>query len=130
MSNLLRPSGGEIEGPAKIISLLELGSGFSPDFTGRENIIINGAILGLDRNTITSKVNEIIEFADIGDYIDQPVRTYSSGMFLRLAFAIATTAAPQLLMVDEVLAVGDIFFRRSAMIVSMTCADRAPRLCS
>ncbi len=117
VSNLLRPSGGEIEGPAKIISLLELGSGFSPDFTGRENIIINGAILGLDRNTITSKVNEIIEFADIGDYIDQPVRTYSSGMFLRLAFAIATTAAPQLLMVDEVLAVGDIFFRQK-------CYDR------
>lgn len=117
VSNLLKPSGGEIEGPSKIISLLELGSGFSPDFTGRENIVINGAILGLDRETISRKIDEIIEFADIGDYIDQPVRTYSSGMFLRLAFAIATTAAPQLLMVDEVLAVGDIFFRQK-------CYDR------
>ncbi|WP_137130546.1 ABC transporter ATP-binding protein [Rhizobium sp. FY34] len=117
VSNLLRPSSGEINGPSKIISLLELGSGFSPDFTGRENIMINGAILGLDRNTISSKIDEIVEFADIGDYIDQPVRTYSSGMFLRLAFAIATTAAPELLMVDEVLAVGDIFFRQK-------CYDR------
>lgn len=117
ISNLLRPSSGEIIGPSRIISLLELGSGFSTDFTGRENILINGAILGLDRKTINSSIEEIIEFADIGDYIDQPVRTYSSGMFLRLAFSIATTATPELLMVDEVLAVGDIFFRQK-------CYDR------
>ncbi|MBO9170440.1 ABC transporter ATP-binding protein [Rhizobium sp. L245/93] len=112
LSDLLRPSSGVILAPPRIISLLELGSGFSPDFTGRENIRVNGAILGLNRSTISEKLNEIIEFADIGEYIDQPVRTYSSGMFLRLAFAIATTAAPDLLMVDEVLAVGDIFFRQ------------------
>jgi lipopolysaccharide transport system ATP-binding protein len=117
VSNLVRPSAGKIVGPPKIISLLELGSGFSPDFTGRDNIVVNGAILGLDRSTLHEKAQEIIDFADIGDYIDEPVRTYSSGMFLRLAFAIATTASPQLLLVDEVLAVGDIFFRQK-------CYDR------
>lgn len=112
LSDLIRPTDGYIVRPDRIISLLELGSGFSPDFTGRENIRLNGAILGLDRASIDEKLPEIIDFADIGDYIDQPVRTYSSGMFLRLAFSIATTASPDLLMVDEVLAVGDIFFRQ------------------
>ncbi|MFC5354279.1 ABC transporter ATP-binding protein [Azospirillum himalayense] len=117
ITGLLKPSTGRIALPPRVIGLLELGSGFNPDFTGRENIWINAAILGLRREEIKAKLDEIIAFAEIGDYIDQPVRTYSSGMFLRLAFGVATAASPDLLLVDEVLAVGDIFFRQK-------CYDR------
>lgn len=112
ITGLLKPSTGRIVLPPRVIGLLELGSGFNPDFTGRENIWINAAILGLGREEIRERFDEIIAFAEIGDYIDQPVRTYSSGMFLRLAFGVATAASPDLLLVDEVLAVGDIFFRQ------------------
>lgn len=112
ITGLLKPTTGSIVLPKRVIGLLELGSGFNLDFTGRENIWINGAILGLGRNEIKAKLDDIIAFAEIGDYIDQPVRTYSSGMFLRLAFGVATAASPDLLLVDEVLAVGDIFFRQ------------------
>lgn len=121
ITGLLQPSAGSIALPKRVIGLLELGSGFNPDFTGRENITINAAILGLRRDEIRAKFDDIIAFADIGDYIDQPVRTYSSGMFLRLAFGVATAASPDLLLVDEVLAVGDIFFRQK-------CYDRLREL--
>lgn len=117
ITGLLKPTTGEVSLPPRVIGLLELGSGFNPDFTGRENIGINAAILGLTREETRAKMQDIIDFAEIGDYIDQPVRTYSSGMFLRLAFGVATAAAPDLLLVDEVLAVGDIFFRQK-------CYDR------
>jgi lipopolysaccharide transport system ATP-binding protein len=112
ISDLMEPTIGKIELPPRVIGLLELGSGFNPEFTGRENIRINAAILGLSRQETSAKLDEIIQFAEIGDYIDREVRTYSSGMFLRLAFAVATAAAPDLLLIDEVLAVGDIFFRQ------------------
>lgn len=117
ITGLLQPSSGSVHVPARVVGLLELGSGFNPDFTGRENIWINAAILGLSHAQTRDRMDDIISFADIGDYIDEPVRTYSSGMFLRLAFGVATAVSPDLLLVDEVLAVGDIFFRQK-------CYDR------
>jgi len=88
---------------------LELGSGFNPDFTGRENVYLNGAVLGLRKDDIDTKFNQILEFAEIGQFIDQPVKTYSSGMMVRLAFAVQVQLDPELLIVDEALAVGDVF---------------------
>ena len=101
-----------MKAPPRVAGLLELGSGFNPEFTGRENIFVNAAILGLDRRQTTDRLDEIISFADIGDYIDQPVKTYSTGMFLRLAFSVAINVEPDLLLVDEALTVGDIFFQQ------------------
>ncbi len=93
-------------------ALLELGSGFNPESTGYENIYMNAAILGVSKEDIDAKVSEIIEFADIGDFVNQPVKTYSSGMFVRLAFAVAINVDADILLIDEALAVGDIFFRQ------------------
>jgi lipopolysaccharide transport system ATP-binding protein len=112
LSGVLEPTAGSTKTPPRIAGLLELGSGFNPEFTGRENIFINAAILGLDRRQTTDRLDEIIAFADIGDYIDQPVKTYSTGMFLRLAFSVAINVEPDLLLVDEALTVGDIFFQQ------------------
>lgn len=127
VAGVLRPSRGTVRLPKRVIGLLELGSGFNPDFTGRENIEVNAAILGIGRAELAEKINDIIAFADIGDYMDQPVRTYSSGMFLRLAFGIATSVAPDLLLVDEVLAVGDVFFRQKCYerLNALRCAGTA-----
>ncbi len=93
-------------------ALLELGSGFNPDCTGRENVVLNAAILGMSRREIARRVDEIVAFADIGEFIDQPVKTYSSGMFVRLAFAVTTSLDADVLLIDEALAVGDVFFRQ------------------
>ena len=112
LSGVLEPTSGYTETPARIAGLLELGSGFNPEFSGRENVYINSAILGLSRRQIEERLDGIIAFADIGDYIDQPVKTYSSGMFLRLAFSVAIHAEPELLLVDEALTVGDVFFQQ------------------
>ena len=112
LSGVLEPTTGSVKAPPRIAGLLELGSGFNPEFTGRENIFINAAILGLDRRQTTDRLDEIMAFADIGDYIDQPVKTYSTGMFLRLAFSVAINVEPDLLLVDEALTVGDIFFQQ------------------
>ena len=112
LSGVLEPTNGFTESPARIAGLLELGSGFNPEFSGRENVFINSAILGLSRRQTQERLGGIIAFADIGDYIDQPVKTYSSGMFLRLAFSGAIHAEPELLLVDEVLTVGDVFFQQ------------------
>lgn len=112
LSGVLEPTTGTVNAPKRIAALLELGSGFNPEFTGRENIYVNAAILGLDRSTTAERLDQIIEFADIGDYIDQPVKTYSSGMFLRLAFSVAVNVEPDLLLVDEALTVGDVFFQQ------------------
>ena len=112
ITGLMRPSSGEIQRPDRIIGLLELGSGFNLDFTGRENIRLNAAILGFSRAETNAMLVDFIACAEINVYIDQPVRTYSSGMFLRLAFGVATAASPDLLLIDEVLAVGDVFFRQ------------------
>jgi len=108
---IVSPTAGSVDVQGRIAALLELGAGFNPDFTGRENIGINGAILGLEAEQIERRTDDILAFADIGDYIDQPVRTYSSGMFVRLAFAIAINVDPDILVVDEALAVGDIHFQ-------------------
>jgi len=112
IAGTLQPSEGDINVDGRIAALLELGSGFHPEFTGRENIYVNGAILGLTQREIEDKIDDIIAFADIGDFIDQPVKYYSSGMFVRLAFAVTTGLDPDILLVDEALAVGDVFFKQ------------------
>ena len=108
---IVTPSAGRVKVNGKIAALLELGAGFNPEFTGRDNLYINGAILGLTTEEIDQRLDDILAFADIGDYIDQPVRSYSSGMFVRLAFSIAIHVDPEILIVDEALAVGDIHFQ-------------------
>lgn len=108
----LNPSGGEIQVNGRIAALLELGSGFNPEFTGRENVYMNAAVLGLKKNEIDARYAEIEAFAEIGQFIDQPVKTYSSGMAVRLAFAVAINSDPEVLIVDEALSVGDELFQR------------------
>jgi len=112
MAGILQPTTGKVTINGRVAALLELGSGFNPEFTGRENVILNGMILGLTRAGIEEKFQQIAEFADIGDFIDQPVKIYSSGMFVRLAFAVAAGIDADLVLIDEALAVGDIFFRQ------------------
>lgn len=108
----LSPSSGTISANGRIAALLELGSGFNPEFTGRENVYLNGAVLGLTRGEIDARFDAITAFADIGSFIDQPVKAYSSGMVVRLAFAVAINVDPQILVVDEALSVGDELFQR------------------
>lgn len=110
IAGILQPSSGSIATRGRISALLELGSGFNPDFTGRENVYLNGAILGLATAEIDRLFPAIAQFADIGDFIDEPVKTYSSGMMMRLAFAVAVSVQPDVLIVDEALSVGDVFF--------------------
>lgn len=110
ISGTLTPTSGNVKVDGVIGALLELGSGFNPEFTGRENVFLNGSILGLRRKEISERFRDIEVFAEIGDYIDQPVKTYSSGMMVRLAFAVQTVIEPEILIVDEALSVGDIFF--------------------
>ena len=108
----LRPSSGEMEVRGRVAALLELGSGFNPDYSGRDNVFLNSAILGIPETETRRRLDQILEFADIGKFIDQPVRTYSSGMFVRLAFATAINSDPDILIIDEALAVGDEAFQR------------------
>jgi lipopolysaccharide transport system ATP-binding protein len=108
----LTPSDGSVQTNGRIAALLELGSGFNFDFTGRENIYLNGSILGLSVEEIDNRIDRILAFADIGEFIDQPVKTYSSGMFVRLAFAVQVNVDPEILIVDEALSVGDFFFQQ------------------
>jgi lipopolysaccharide transport system ATP-binding protein len=110
----LKPSIGTLQVQGKVAALLELGAGFNPDFTGRENVYMNATILGLSRREIDERIEAIIEFAEIADFIDQPVRTYSSGMFMRLAFSVATSSDPDILIIDEALSVGDGAFARKS----------------
>jgi len=108
----LSPSKGSVQLGGRVAALLELGAGFNPDFTGRENVYLNGGILGMSRREVDARFPEIEAFAEIGDFLDQPVKTYSSGMFVRLAFAVAINVEPDILVVDEALAVGDEAFQR------------------
>jgi len=111
MTKIIYPNEGTIETSGKLTSLLELGAGFHPDFTGRENIYFNAAIFGLNKNEIDRRIDEIIEFSELGDFIDNPIRTYSSGMYMRLAFSIAINVDAEILLIDEILAVGDQHFQ-------------------
>jgi len=108
---ILKPTSGSVTVNGRISALLELGSGFNPEFTGRENIYFQGAIMGLSKAEMDVRIEAIIAFADIGEFIAQPVKTYSSGMFVRLAFAVAIHTEPEILIVDEALAVGDLVFQ-------------------
>lgn len=111
MTKIIYPTSGEIIIDGKLTSLLELGAGFHPDFTGRENIYFNASIFGLTAREIDKRVSEIIEFSELGEYIDAPVRTYSSGMYMRLAFSVAINVDAEILLIDEILAVGDQHFQ-------------------
>ncbi|HEX4854983.1 ABC transporter ATP-binding protein [Arenimonas sp.] len=111
----LTPTAGEVRVNGRIAALLELGSGFNPEFTGRENVYLNGSVLGLTRAQVDERFEAITAFADIGEFIDQPVKTYSSGMYVRLAFAVIANVDADVLVVDEALAVGDVFFAQKCM---------------
>lgn len=111
MTKIIYPNKGKIETYGKLTSLLELGAGFHPDFTGRENIYFNASIFGLTKKEIDSRIDKIIEFSELGEFIDSPVRTYSSGMYMRLAFSVAINVDADILLIDEILAVGDQHFQ-------------------
>jgi len=111
MTKIIYPTKGTIITNGKLTSLLELGAGFHPDFTGRENIYFNASIFGLTRSEIDARLKEIIDFSELGDFIDNPVRTYSSGMYMRLAFSVAINVDAEILLIDEILAVGDQHFQ-------------------
>lgn len=111
IAGVSKPSKGSIKVNGRIAPLIELGAGFHPELTGRENVFLNGVILGMSRKEITAKFKEIVDFAELWDFIDQPVKHYSSGMYLRLAFAVAIHTDPEILLVDEILAVGDESFQ-------------------
>ena len=112
LAGIIKATTGDVVVNGKIAALLELGSGFNPENTGYENIYMNAAILGVTKKEIERKIDEIIEFADIGSFINQPVKTYSSGMYIRLAFAVAINVNADIILIDEALAVGDLFFRQ------------------
>ena len=111
MTKIIYPTEGKIITQGKLTSLLELGAGFHPDFTGRENIYFNASIFGLTAAEIDARVNDIIEFSELNEFIDSPVRTYSSGMYMRLAFSVAINVDAEILLIDEILAVGDQHFQ-------------------
>ena len=121
VSGILNPTSGLIQTQGRIAALLELGTGFNPEFTGRENVYLNGAILGLSPEEMDARYEDIIEFANIGQFVDQPVKTYSSGMIVRLAFAVQAQSSPDIMIIDEALAVGDARFQ-------IKCFDRLNRL--
>jgi len=142
LNGLIKPDTGRIELTGRVGALISLGAGFNPILTGRENIYVNGAVLGLTKKEIDSKLAEIVDFAEIDDFIDTPVQSYSSGMQVRLGFAVATVMQPDVLLLDEVLAVGDVAFRakcyerlarmrdRAAFILVSHDTDQIARVCS
>ncbi len=115
ISGILEPTSGEVITQGRIASLLELGAGFHPELTGRENIFLNGSVYGLSHKQIKERLEQIIDFAELGDFIDAPIKHYSSGMYVRLGFAVAINVDPDVLLVDEVLAVGDAAFQAKCL---------------
>lgn len=115
MAKILRPNGGSIEVTRRMAALLELGAGFHPELSGRDNVYLNAAILGMARKEIAARFDEIVAFSGLEQFIDTPVKTYSSGMYVRLAFAVAINVDPELLLIDEILAVGDVTFQQRCM---------------
>nr|WP_295769403.1 ABC transporter ATP-binding protein [Rhodoferax sp.] len=124
----LTPTQGHIEMHGRVAALLELGAGFNPEFTGVENVYLNASVLGLSTSEIDTKFDSIVAFADIGDFMDQPVKTYSSGMFVRLAFAIAIHVEPDILIIDEALSVGDIAFQNKCLLKIRELRDKGATL--
>ena len=114
ISGILKPTGGSLEVHGNVVPMLELGSGFDHDLTGRENIFLNGSILGYSEKYLKEKYEQIVEFSELGKFIDVPIRNYSSGTLMRLAFSIATVVQPEILIVDEILAVGDAAFQEKS----------------
>jgi ABC-type polysaccharide/polyol phosphate transport system ATPase subunit len=115
LAGITAPTSGSFQVQGKIASILELGSGFHPEFTGRQNIVLNAAMLGLDEDELRRKMPDILAFSELGDFIDQPVKTYSTGMAMRLGFSIATQVEPDVLIIDEALSVGDGYFQKKCM---------------
>lgn len=114
IAGIYKPTGGMVKISGNVVPMLELGSGFDFELTGYENIFLNGAILGYSEQYLNSKLKDIIEFSELGDFIHMPIKTYSSGMMMRLAFSIATVVEPEILIIDEILAVGDEFFQKKS----------------
>lgn len=114
ISGILKPTEGAVSCHGNIVPMLELGSGFDPDLTGRENIFLNGAILGYSEEFLTDRYQEILDFSELGQFIDVPIRNYSSGMMARLAFSVASMVEPEILIVDEILSVGDAAFQEKS----------------
>ena len=111
LAGISRPTRGQVRTSGRVASLINLGAGFHPELTGRENVFLNGVILGLTRREVKQRFDAIVDFADLGDYLDTPLKRYSSGMFARLGFAVAAFVEPDVLLVDEVLSVGDVAFQ-------------------
>jgi ABC-type polysaccharide/polyol phosphate transport system ATPase subunit len=124
IAGVFEPSAGRVEIHGRVAPMIELGAGFHHDLTGRENIVINGLMLGFTRKEIAAKEEAIVEFAGLGEFIDSPVKQYSSGMFMRLAFAIATEVDPEILLIDEILAVGDAEFQEKCKARILDFRDR------
>ncbi len=129
LCGMLTPTFGSVEVSGRLAPLLELGSGFNPEYSGLENVYVNGAILGMDTEEIEAKLESILAFADIGEFIHRPVKTYSSGMYVRLAFAVAIHTDPRILIVDEILAVGDAAFQRKCVQRFYELRSRGCTLC-
>ena len=115
IAGVYQPTSGVVDVSGKVAALIELGAGFHPDLTGRENIVLNGLLLGLSRREIHAREERIINFAELGEFIDSPIKQYSSGMYVRLGFAIATEVDPDILLMDEILAVGDAAFQQKCL---------------
>lgn len=114
ISGIYRPTSGKVITSGRVAPMLELGSGFDPELSGRDNVFLNGAILGFSEDFLKSKYDEIVDFAELGEFIDMPIKTYSSGMLARLAFSVATMIVPEILIVDEILSVGDAQFQEKS----------------
>ena len=115
IAGVLKPSGGGVIVKGQVAALLELGAGFHPELTGRENIKLNGVIMGLTKSAVAKKMDEIIEFSELREFIDQPIRVYSSGMLARLGFSVVAHLDPEILLIDEILAVGDMDFQKKCI---------------